>query len=478
MLLTFRAATVQTVLSVALVAVYAIVLAYVALRARNARGYEDFSVAKRELPLALVFGSLCATYVGPGFSIGFVGRGFHTGFLFLLVGLAYAVQNILVGLLVAPKLRELKGCYTLGDAMGQKYGLRCQILAGIISVSLCTLFSSVMISAGAVVLTGILGIPKWMAVIFVAGVTTSYTTFGGLRASVITDAYHFALHAFLLPGVLLFVLLFHSRGGAEAFFQHAAAATADGFQTKPLVIISYVVLFLLGETLIPPYANLALASRNSSVSRRGFVLGGLFSVLWFAVMIAIGVAARPFVSSATDEDYVLLTLVKDLLPHIGYAFVIVAMFSVVLSSLDSLLNAGAVVFTQDILRRFTFRQDESALVAGRYSTIAIAAVASGLSLFVPSIIRGLLFCYSIWAPAVLPALIIGLWIKRPRPWAGFLSMVVGTTVGVGASLWFFHVQTGAIAKLRAPAIVPALMCSLLAYAAGHYAQRFLGGRQR
>jgi solute:Na+ symporter, SSS family len=470
---------VQTVLSVALVAAYAIVFAYVALRARNAKGYEDFSVAKRTLPLALVFGSLCATYVGPAFSIGFVGRGFRSGFLFLLVGLAYAVQNILVGLLVAPKLRELKGCYTLGDAMGQKYGLRCQILAGVISVALCTLFSSVMISAGAKVLNSVLGIPIWEAVIIVAGVTASYTTFGGIRASVITDAYHFALHAFLLPGVLLFILLFHLKGGAEAFLQNAAAATADGFETTaPLVIISYVILFLLGETLIPPYANLALASKDSTVSRSSFVLGGIFSTLWFTVMIGIGIAARPFVSSITDEDYVLLNLVKDVLPGLGYAFIIVAMFSVVLSSLDSLLNAGAVVFTQDILRRFAVRQDDEALVAGRYSTVAIAAVASCLSLFVPSIVKGLLVCYSIWAPAILPALIIGLWLKKPRPLAGFLSMVVGTTVGVVASIWFIHVQTGAIVKVRAPAIVPALLCSLIAYVVGHYSQRFFGGRNR
>ncbi len=463
----------------ALVAVYAIVLAYVALRARNARGYEDFSVAKRALPLALIFGSLCATYVGPAFSIGFVGRGFHSGFLFLLVGLAYAAQNILVGLLVAPKLRELRDCYTLGDAMGQKYGLRCQILAGVISVSLCTLFSSVMISAGAVVLTDILGIPKWVAVIIVAGITASYTTLGGIRASVITDTYHFALHSFLLPGILLFVLLFRFRGGAPAFFEQAATATSDGFHsTTPLVVISYVILFLLGETLIPPYANLALASKTSTVSRSGFVLGGLFSIVWFTVMIGLGVAARPFVSSITDEDYVLLNLVKTLLPHLGYSLVIVALFSVVLSSLDSLLNAGAVVFTQDILRRFTVRQDDAALVAGRYSTVAIAAVASGLSLFVPSVMRGLLVCYSIWAPAILPALIIGLWIKQPKPWAGFLSMIVGTAVGVGASIWFLQLQHGAILKVRAPAIVPALLCSLIAYAIGHYAQKFFGGRHR
>lgn len=467
------------VLSTVFVVGYVVVLIVVAARARTAREYVDFSVARQALPLALIFGSLCATYVGPAFSIGFVGRGFKSGFLFLLVGLAYAVQNILVGLLVAPKLRELKGCYTLGDAVGQKYGSRCQLVAGVISVLLCTLFSAVMISAGGVILNNMLGLPKWLAVAVVAILTASYTTFGGLRASVITDAYHFALHAFLFSGVLLYELVCHFKGGAASFSHQAMAATASGFETTtPIEVITFVIAFLLGETLIPPYANLALASRSTKVSRNSFVLAGCFSTLWFAVMIAIGIVARPLVAADTAEDYVLLSLVKSTVPHAGYSLMLVALISVILSSLDSLLNAGAVVFTQDILRRFTARQDSAALTAGRYSTVVIAAIAAGLALFVPSVMKGLLVCYGIWAPAILPALIIGLWAKRPRPLAAFLSMIVGTTVGAVVGIMFLLFQYEPVSKAQAPAIVPALACSLVAYAIGHHAHRFVGGRGR
>ncbi len=469
------------VLSTVLVVGYIVLLIVVAARARTAREYEDFSIAKRSLPLALVFGSLCATYVGPGFSIGFVGRGHNSGFLFLFIGAAYAVQNILVGLLVAPKLRELKGCYTLGDAIGQKYGARCQLVAGIISVLLCTLFAAVMISAGGRVLQNMLGVPKWLAVAGVAIVTTSYTTFGGLRASVITDAYHFALHAFLFCGILLFELLTHFKGGAASFAQEAIAATTSGFEsTTPLEIVTFIIAFLLGETLIPPYANLALASKTTKVSRASFVLAGCFAVLWFAVMIAIGVVARPLVAADTSEDSILLKLVKATVPQAGYAVMIVALLSVILSSLDSLLNAGAVVFTQDILRRFTLRRDSAALTAGRYSTIIIAAVASGLAVFVPSVIKGLLVCYGIWAPAILPAAIIGLWSKRPRPLAAFLSMIVGTIVGAAVGIVFLVYQQGQgrISKVETPAIVPALACSLVAYLIGHYLQRYVGRADR
>ena len=205
-------------LPVVVVVVYVLLLTWVALRARAAREFTDFSIAGRNLPLALVFGSLAATYVGPVFSIGFVGEGFHGGMLFWCVGLAYAAQNILVGIFIAPRLRALEGCHTLGDVVGQKYDRTCQILAGIISVGVCAGLAAVMAKAGGdvtknlcarfVVAMGsegqdtiarIFDFPHWSAVVIVVSITTLYTTFGGLKASVVTDAFQFSAFAILLP---------------------------------------------------------------------------------------------------------------------------------------------------------------------------------------------------------------------------------------------------------------------------------------
>jgi SSS family solute:Na+ symporter len=460
---------VDKVFSVAVVIAYVAALTFVAVRARAAREFAEFSLARRALPLALVFGSLAATYVGPGFSIGFVGRGFKYGFLFLAVGLAYSIQNILVGLLVAPRLRGLKDCHTLGDAIGQKYDQKCQILAGIISVSVCTFLAAVMAHAGKVVLNDTLGLPDWSSVIIIVGVTTLYTTFGGLRASVITDAFQFTAFAILLPLTLLLVLLFHFHGAAAAFAREASAATAAGLgSTSRLEIVGLVAAFLLGETLIPPYANRALASRTTRISRNGFILAGVFSVVWFTVMIALGVTARTIVPESTGEDHVLLNLVKSILPAGGYVLLLVVLVSVVMSSLDSLLNAGAVAFTQDIAKPLVKVPDRNALKTGRCATIVIAAIAAAGTPIVPSIIDGLLICYTIWASAILPALIIGLWIENPRPLAGILSMGVGTLVAMIAIVFLFvfpsAIKTSVI-------IVPALGAALLAYALGHWIEK-------
>jgi solute:Na+ symporter, SSS family len=461
---------VHTVWSAVVVTAYVVVLSFVAVRARAAREFYEFSLARRALPLALVFGSLAATYVGPGFSIGFVGRGFKSGFLFLGIGLAYAMQNILVGLLVAPRLRALNDCHTLGDAIGQKYDRKCQILAGVISVGLCAGFSAVMAKAGGDVLRDIFGLPHWSSVFIVVAVTALYTTFGGLRASVVTDAFQFSTFAILLPAALLWVLGFSLPGGAAAFVRQASAATANGFKsTSTVEIVGLLAAFLLGETLIPPYANRALASKTTQVSRNGFILAGLFSIFWFMAMVSLGIAARSIVPHDVGEDLVLLNLVKSTMPASGYALLLVVLISVVMSSLDSLLNAGAVAFTEDIVKPFVNLANGTALNIGRVATISVALIAAAGAVAVPGIIEGLLVCYTIWAPAILPALIIGLWAKRPRPLAGILSMGVGTLVAVIFQFVIPSVsQPADRLASRVPAIFPALGAALLAYVIGHY----------
>jgi len=451
---------VNTVLPLIVVVAYVLLLTTVALRARAARHFSEFSLARRTLPLALVFGSLAATYVGPGFSIGFVGKGFNSGFLFWVVGLAYAAQNITVGLLVAPKLRALKNCHTLGDAFGQKYDRTSQVLAGLVSVGVCTGLAAVMAKAGGDVIKTMFNLPKWSSIVIVVGITAIYTTFGGLRASVVTDAFQFAAFALLLPLALAVTLLFHVS--APDFTSEAATATRTGFGSASTVqIVGLITAFLLGETLIPPYANRALASKTTAVSRGGFVLAGLFSAVWFAVMIGLGITARLILPGTPPEDQVLIDLIRSTMPAAGYALLLVALLSVIMSSLDSLLNAGAVAFTQDIVKPFKNITDTTALKIGRSATIVVAATAALGAVAVNSIISGLLICYTIWAPAILPALIIGLWIKHPRPLAAILSMAAGTAVAVGFEFLYQP-------PVHLPAIIPALAAGLLAYAAGHH----------
>jgi SSS family solute:Na+ symporter len=327
-------------------------------------------------------------------------------------------------------------------------------------------FAAVMAKAAGLVIHDVFGIPIWVAIILVAIMTTLYTSFGGLQASVMTDALQFVLFTILMPAILLFTLFVPLRDGAAALTYELKAATAAGFQSTSWVqIVGLVIAFLLGETLIPPYANRALATRTTSASRNSFVLAGLFSTVWFTVMISLGIVARAIVPAGTGEDSVLLTMVKTIMPTEGYAMLLVALLSVIISSLDSLMNAGAVTFTQDIVKPFVRVSDGASLICGRLATVAIAAVAGVAAMAVPRIVTGLLMCYTVWAPAMLPTAVLGLWLKRPRPLAGILSMVTGAAVALSLQfIWHYTPED--------PTILLALAAAIVAYVIGHFLSPF------
>ncbi|MCP4450208.1 MAG: hypothetical protein GY809_02005 [Planctomycetes bacterium] len=285
------------------------------------------------------------------------------------------------------------------------------------------------------------------------------------------------MFSILLPLIFLW-LLFQLDGGLGKLARVARQTTSQGWASlSGIEIVGWITAFFLGETLIPPNANRALGSKSTRVSRNGFLLAGLFSIIWFTVVLSIGVLAsmKPEVvtqimslSEGAREDQVLLTLIRTTLPFGFYALLLVVLLSIIMSSLDSLLNAGAVSFTQDILRFISPPvSDRTSLMQGRWATVIIGAAAAAGALLVPSIIEGLLFCYSIWAPAVLPALLLGLWMPEPKPLAGLLSMLAGSLSGIVFTVVLERTQS------NIPPILPALAIALTAYLIGHH----LSGKQ-
>jgi len=64
--------------------------------------------------------------------------------------------------------------------------------------------------------------------------------------------------------------------------------------------------------------------------------------------------------------------------------------------------------------------------------------------------------------------VLGLWLKKPRPLAGLLSIIAGATTAIPLQI-IEHVRPGA---LGVPPILPALAVSLAAYFVGHLLVRF------
>jgi SSS family solute:Na+ symporter len=451
-------------LDAAAIVLYFLLMGVFGYLTRRNRNFHEFAVGKHSVPALMIFASLAATIVGPGFSVGFTAKGYTSGYLFYFLCLSYALQTIVSGVFLAPRLSRHRDCATLGDVMYKSYGKPAQVLTGIVSVGLLVGFTAVMGKIGGIMLQSITGWPLWTCLVAVTGSTALLTFTGGLRATLATEALQFSLKSITVPAMLL-VAVWRSPLSLQ---QHAAKAwelTAAGVGSMPgIAMVGVVVSFLLGEVLLPPYANRALAAKSGEASRVGFVMAGIFTVVWLGVVALLGVLAHGVLPAGTDPDTVFIAMGRYLLPAGLFGILLAAVIAIVMSSQESVLNSAAVALVRDVVSPFSRPTEKGALVMAKLSTLGVAWVAIFAAHFAPSIIDGLLILYSIWAPAMLLPLLGSLFGWATSRTAGWLSIVLGA----GSSLvWQFTLDT----PWGVPAILVGMVGSALGFVLGRLADR-------
>lgn len=426
---------------------------------RRIRNFGDYALGSRSVPGVMIFASLCATYIGPGYTMGFTSKGVASGWLFFFVALAFTAQTVLAALFIAPRLHGFKNCYTVGDVIGNAHGKAAHAVAGVISTLLCIGFAAIMAKVGGLVLQGTTGLPLLAGVFLVTGVGVVYCYTGGMKSVIATEAIQFSIFAIAIP-VLLWLAV--SKSGVNLGEANAKGWTAMNSALAgmtPLQIAGLFLSFFLGETLIPPYANRALAAGSPAIARGGFLAGAGYSVLWFAMVVGLGVVAAVAVPDAKPDD-AFMTLAVKFLPHGLLGILIVAIAAIIMSSQESVLNAGAVSFTRDIrdvLGRSPL-SDGQRLHLSRLSTLVMGLLAAVLAYFAPSVIDGLLIIYSVWAPSVLPVFLFAILLRKPVRGAGAAAMIAGAAASL---VWQFGLKEPG----QVPALVVGLAANLLTYGA-------------
>lgn len=448
-----------TAIDLATVAGYFALMAVLGYLTRRTKTFSEFAVGRRSVPTTMIFASLAATIVGPGFSIGVTSKSWNMGFLFYFLAVTFAAQTLLTGLFFGPKLTEERDCNTLGDVMRKRYGRFTHLLTGILSVGVCIGFTAVMGKIGGTILQSITSWPSSLCLVIVTGTTALLTFTGGLRATVATEGFQFSLKAIMVPSMLLLAvykshLTLPELAAKASSLTSSSLAGMTGWQ-----VLGVAVSFALGEVLIPPYANRALAAKTQAASRTGFLLAGCFIIIWLAIVASLGVVAHGIVPQDTKPDDVFVAVGRAVLPPGIFGLLLATVVAIVMSSQESVLNSAAVAFVRDVIGIFVNGKEHTSLALAKVSTIAIAIVAILAAQFSPSIIEGLLLVYAVWAPTLLVPLIAALYLRAPKPLASWLSIIGGAAASL---TWQFMKEPGGV-----PAILIGMAASLILYAAGH-----------
>jgi solute:Na+ symporter, SSS family len=415
-------------LDIVIIFIYFAILAVAVIFVRRAKSIEDFAVGSRSLPTAIVFATLAASLIGPGYSMGVANKAAGQGMVWALIFSAFSVQLLIIGYFIAPRLRKFDKAYTVGDIMGYRYGRAVKLISGLISVILLAGFVGAIARASGDIIFALTGLNFYWALIISTFVVILYSTIGGIKSVILTDVIQFIILALTIP----LTILFASKGDINNIVNIVPAellSIKGKFST--IVFMGLFFSFFFGEMLLPMYTTRALVAKNTREAKRGFMLTGGFSLIWFflcAVLGILGIALFP------ESENVYVSMIKEGLPVGITGIAIASLLSIIMSSQSSILNSAAVAINYDVFSVISkkYRSKDRALSTSKWSNFIIGVLAVVFAANVPNVVDALLTCYTLWAPTVVLPFVIGVVYKKAKPVAALSAIIVG---GISTGIW-------------------------------------------
>lgn len=435
-------------LDTAAIVAYFLVIAVIGVVAgRRERVAADYFLAGRALPWWLIGVSLIASNISTEHFVGMAGSGVDFGLAIASYEWMAAVTLVVVARWFLPKLLTLR-ITTMPEYLERRFDMRARswlavyMLLAYVFVAMATVLYS-----GGLALKTIFGLPLAGAITLLAAFAGAYTAYGGLKAVVWTDLIQGIL--LLLGGAVTTVLGLRALGGWDVLMAQAG----DQFHmVLPLdhPELPWFAVFFGGLWI----ANLfywgcnqfitqrTLAARTIDQGRYGAVFAAYLKLLIpFVVVIPGIVASILYRDDLARSDMAYPMLVERLLPAGLTGLVFAALISAIMSSLDSMLNSAATIFTVDLYgRHLRPRSSDGRLIAvGRTSTVVFLLVAAAWAPFLGRFERVFSYIQEFWGlitPGVAVVFLGGLFWRRASAQAAVwvLAATLPVTVGVKLAL--------------------------------------------
>jgi len=447
-------------LIVLLYLVIVLLIGYISMK--RISSFDDYTVASRSMPMALIFATVGATLAGGGATIGRVSFVYETGVVIYLAVLGVVVSQVLIGQFIAPRVRELGNVYTVGDIFGYYFGISGRLVSGVFSFLYSIGMFGVQVLAMGRILETLTGFSFVPMTIVAAGITVLYTWGGGMVAVIYTDAIQFIVLVLGIATVLTLAL--NDIGGMEAMVNKVSAIGerhldfTAGWSVAAL--IAFFLTFLLGEALAPFYIQRYASAKTERDSKLSVTYFGLFYFFMTIVVIVIGLIGVVLLPDV-DPDLVFTNMIIEYMPTGVVGLVFGALIAAVMSTGDSILNTTSTIFTRDIYQKFMNPNatDQQLLSLAKWSTLIVGVGGIIIALSIPNVFDLMVFIFDLWAPSIVPVIVVALVLGKAKqqiisPFAAIPAMLAGVIVSI---IWEFILNE----PFETPSLILGIIANLL-----------------
>tara|TARA_B100001059_G_scaffold64113_1_gene60125 strand:- start:1742 stop:3403 length:1662 start_codon:yes stop_codon:yes gene_type:complete len=434
-------------------ALYALVILGVGLWvSRNKKGEtkstEDYFLASKSLPWWAIGASLIAANISAEQFIGMSGSGFAGGLAIATYEWMAALTLIVVGKFFLPIFIKKK-IYTIPEFVEQRYSSQLKTILAVFWIGLYVFVNlASVLYLGGLALQTILGIEMLTAVIGLAAFAAAYSLYGGLSAVAWTDIIQVIVLVF--GGLVTTYLALDTVSGGQGFIDGLISiynAVPERFdmileRSNPEYMNLPGIGVLIGGMWV---ANLyywgfnqyiiqrTLAAKSLEESQKGILFAAGLKMIIPLIVVIPGIAAYVIVNDAAllgslgdaglsnipssgkaDKAYPWL---MQFLPTGLKGVAVAALAAAIVSSLASMLNSTATIFTMDIYKQLINKN------ANETKTVNIGRLSAFVALIIGTIMAPLLggidqaFQFiqeytGIVSPGILSVFILGLFWKK------------------------------------------------------------------
>jgi len=422
----------------------------ISLRGQKAnQSAEGYFLASKSLPWWAIGASLIASNISAEQFIGMSGSGYAIGLAIASYEWMAAITLLLVGKFLLPIFFN-KGIYTMPEYLESRFDVRTRVSMAVfwLLVYVFVNLTSVLY-LGALALKTLLDIELGTGVLMLAAFSAAYTVYGGLRAVAWTDVIQIIF--LVLGGLIATWQAVSLVGGSEGFiagFKHMLESYPEkwemilekgreGYQYLPgwgvllgglwVANISY---WGLNQYII----QRALAGRNLPEAQKGMVFAAYLKILMPLIVVVPGIAAFALNApiKASDEAYpwVLSNVLGTGMRGLAFA----ALMAAVVSSLSSMTNSTATLFTLDIYKRVLRPKatQKRQVFIGRLVSAAALVVAVIIAPKLATLDQAFQFIQDftgLISPGVVVIFLLGMFWKKAGRHAAFATVLMTIPVG-------------------------------------------------
>ncbi|MFA5418172.1 MAG: sodium/sugar symporter [Bacteroidales bacterium] len=442
---------------------------------------EDYFLAGKTLPWWAIGASLIAANISAEQFIGMSGSGMAAGLAIASYEWMAAITLIIVGKYFLPIFIK-QGLYTIPEFVEKRFNTTLKTILAVFWIGLFVFVNlTSVLYLGAKALDTVMGVGNGETIIpFMIGLAlfaAAYSVWGGLSAVAWTDVIQVAL---LVIGGLIttFIALEHVTPDGNPFtgLAHIYDVAGDKFhmilkKDNPEFANLPGIAVLIGGMWV---ANLyywgfnqyiiqrALAAKSLKEAQKGIAFAGFLKLIVPLIVVIPGIIAYVMYTQPAgtasidgvnevfskagggiDVDRAYPWLISTFIPVGLKGLVVAALAAAIVSSLASMLNSTATIFTMDIYKPYINKDagNKQLVTTGRITVLVALALATSVANSLGSIPQ--MFQYiqeytGLVSPGILAVFLMGLFWKKTNVKGAIVGIL--TSIPVALALKFLPLE--------------------------------------